>query len=189
MLFAFSFVQKAIEISTRAENKAKYQFIVYNASIKTWHILRGIMRPGWSKYIVEVLEKVSALLEEADDSDLNWRCRYINCLCKSLADAEKKPESLKALDKLVELTKKKGECSFQEGLYRTRVHMYRDNNGVLTNIKKDAETGEDVHGFKPLYTIQLIKSGQIPEAQIEKDLQLLMSSISPASVSDDPAVA
>lgn len=123
------------------------------------------MRPGWSKFIIEVLERISNLLEEADDSDFNWRCRYMNALCKSLTDAEnKKPESLKILDKLVDLTKKKGECNFQEALFRTRIHMYRDNNGVLGNIKKETETGEDVNGFKPLYMIQFIKSGMVPEA-------------------------
>ena len=36
----------------------------------------------------------------------------MNALCKSLSDAEKKPESLKILDKVIELTKKKGECNF-----------------------------------------------------------------------------
>lgn len=70
------------------------------------------MRPGWSKYTSEILEKISNLLEEADDSDLNWRCRYLSALCKALVDNEKKPESLKILDKLVELTKKKGDCNF-----------------------------------------------------------------------------
>jgi len=88
------------------------------------------MRPGWSKFIVDVLEKIS---------------------------------SLKVLDKLIDLTKKKGECNFQETLFRTRVHMYRDNNAMLANIKKETETGEDVNGNKPLYTIQFMKSGMIPE--------------------------
>lgn len=41
--------------------------------------------------------------------------------------------------------------------------MYRDNNAMLANIKKETETGEDVNGNKPLYTIQLIKTGMIPE--------------------------
>ena len=185
--YAFSFVRRVIQICERAENKQKYQFAVYNASIKTWHIVRGLMRPGWSKYLVEILEEISRLLE--DDSDFNWQCRYLNALCKSLADAEKKPESLKVLDKLAEVTKRKGDCSFQETLFRTRVHLYRDNNGMLANIKKETETGEDPHGYKALFVIQQIRSGVIPEAQIEKELQLLMSQIAPASVSDDPAAA
>jgi hypothetical protein len=70
------------------------------------------MRNGWSKHLVDILERVSNLLEEADDSDFNWRCRYLNALCKALADYDKKPESLKVLDKLLDLTKKKGECDF-----------------------------------------------------------------------------
>ena len=145
------------------------------------------MRPGWSKHLVDILEDISRLLE--DDSDFNWQCRYLNALCKAMADAEKKPESLKVLDKLADLTKRKGDCNFQEVLFRTRVHMYRDNNGMLANIKKETETGEDIHGFKALFVIQQIRSGVIPEAQIEKELQLLMSQIAPSVVQDDPAAA
>jgi hypothetical protein len=122
------------------------------------------MRPGWSKHTTEILEKISNLLEEADDSDFNWRCRYLSALCKALVDNEKKPESLKILDKLVELTKKKGDCNFQEVLFRTRIHMYRDNNAILANIKKETETGEDPNAFKSLYVIQSILSEIIPEA-------------------------
>jgi hypothetical protein len=109
---AFSFVKRAIDIAVKPENKGKYQFIVYNASIKTWHIIRGVMRHGWSKNLIEILERVSNLLEEADDSDFNWRCRYLNALCKAFADGDKSVESLKALDKLLDLTKKKGDCDF-----------------------------------------------------------------------------
>lgn len=66
--------------------------------------------------------------------------------------------------------------------------MYRDNNAMLANIKKETETGEDVNAFKSLYVIQSINSEVIPAAQIEKELQLLMSTIAPMSISDDPAV-
>ena len=48
--------------------------------------------------------------------------------------------------------------------------MYRDTGAMLGNIKKETETGEDKNGFKPLYQIQMIKSGMIPDANIEKEL-------------------
>jgi len=67
--------------------------------------------------------------------------------------------------------------------------MNKDVGGTLANIKKDTETGEDKNGFKSLYTIQMIKSGAIPEAQVEKELQTLLSTIAPSSVSNDPAIA
>ena len=109
---AFNFVKRAIEIAAKPENENKYQFIIYNASIKTWQIIRGLMRPGWSKQLCDILEKISNLLEENDDFDFNWRCRYLNALVKAMFDAEKKPEALKVFDKLVDLTKKKGNSNF-----------------------------------------------------------------------------
>jgi len=42
---AYTYIKRAIEIATRPENKVKYQFVVYNASIKTWHIIRPLMKP------------------------------------------------------------------------------------------------------------------------------------------------
>ena len=183
MNHAFSFVKRAIEIAAKAENKAKYQFIVYNASIKTWQIVRGLMRPGWSKQLAEILEKISNLLEEVDDFDFNWRCRYLNCLVKAMFDAEKKPEALKVFDKLVDLTKKKGNCNFQETLFRNRIHLNKDNNAVLQAVKKDTETGEDPFALKYLFVIQQIKSGVIPDPQVEKELQMVMSAIAPQSIS------
>lgn len=183
MNHAFSFVKRAIEIAAKAENKAKYQFIVYNASIKTWHIIRGLLRPGWSKQLVEILEKISNLLEDVDDFDFNWRCRYLNCLVKAMFDAEKKPEALKVLDKLVDLTKKRGNCNFQETLFRNRIHLNKDNNAVLQAVKKDTETGDDPMALKYLLVIQSIKSGVIADAMVEKELQGVMSVIAPQSIS------
>lgn len=85
-------------------------------------------------------------------------------------DAENKPEALKVFDKLVDLTKKKGSCNFQETLFRNRIHLNKDNNGVLQNVKKETETGEDPLALKYLFVVQQIKSGVIPDAQVEKEL-------------------
>jgi len=180
---AFSFIRRAIEIAAKAENKAKYQFIIYNASIKTWHIIRGLMRAGWSKQLVDILEKISNLLEEVDDFDFNWRCRYLNCLVKAMFDAEKKPEALKVFDKLVDLTKKRGNCNFQETLFRNRIHLNKDNNAALQAVKKATETGEDPLALKHLFVVQQIKSAVIPDPQVEKELQTVMSAIAPQSIS------
>ena len=143
------------------------------------------MKQDWMKFLTEILEQVSNLLEESDDFDSNWRCRYLNSLMRALFDGEKKPEALKVLDKLVDLTKKKGQCDFHEQLFRNRIHYYRDNNGMLGNIKKETETGPDPNSFKHLFIVQQIKSGAIPEAQVEKELQQVMMAIAPQSISND----
>ena len=41
---------------------------------------------------------------------------------------------------------------------------------MLQNVKKETETGDDPFAFKFLYTIQSIKSGVIPDNQVEKEL-------------------
>jgi hypothetical protein len=50
---------------------------------------------------------------------------------------------------------------------------------VLQNVKKDTETGDDPLALKYLYVIQSIKSGVIPDAQVDKELQTVMSAVSP----------
>lgn len=149
-MHAWEFIEKALAIIVRPENKLRYEFLIYNAAIVTYQILRPLLKPGWSKHLVAILEKISNLLEEKDDADFNFRIRYLSCLCNSYLDAEKKAEGLKFHDKLYDLTKKVKECSFQEVLIRNRMHIYRDNNGQLAAIKKDAETGADPKNIKAL---------------------------------------
>lgn len=70
------------------------------------------MRPGWANALIEILERISNLLEELDDFDVNWRYRYMNFLVRAMIDGEKKLEALKILDKLVDISKKRGGCEF-----------------------------------------------------------------------------
>lgn len=67
--------------------------------------------------------------------------------------------------------------------------MNRANNAVLQNVKKDTETGDDPLALKYLYVIQSIKSGVIPDAQVDKELQTVMSAVSPQSVSQGEEAA
>jgi hypothetical protein len=55
----------------------------------------------------------------------------------------------------------------------------------LANIKKETETGADPNAYKQLYVIQSIKSGVIPDPQVEKELTAVMASLSPSSVTND----
>ena len=180
---AWEFIEKAFAIITRPENKLRYEFLIYNAALVTYQVLRPLNKPGWAKNFIAIIEKISNLLEEKDDADFNLRIRYLSWLSNCYLDAEKKPEGLKFHDKLYDLTKKVKECSFQEVIFRNRLHIYRDNNGQLAAMKKDAETGADPKNLKALCVIQQIKSGVIPENQIEKELTTVMAALSPAAVS------
>ena len=118
-----------------------------------------------------------------DDSDFDWRCRYLSLLAHCLLEGEKKPEALKILDKLWDLTKKKQESSFQELLFRMRINAYRDNSGAQGTLKKEGETAPPKSEFKAMVSLQQIKSGVIPEGQIEKELIGILGSLLPSVVS------
>ena len=54
---------------------------------------------------------------------------------------------------------------------------------MLQAVKKESETGDDPFALKYLFVIQQIKSSVIPDAQVEKELQMVMSAIAPQSIS------
>lgn len=170
---------KALEIISKPENKQKYSFLVYNASIYTYNILKSFFKSNWSKNFFEILEKISNFLEEIDDIDFNWRIRFLIKLIQSYLDADKKPEAAKALDKIAEIIKKKGDCEFAEELFRYRIHFSRENSGALANIKKEADSIPEAKGFRYFYTLQSIKSGVVPENAQEKEFQTLVTQVFP----------
>lgn len=77
-LKAWEYIQKALDIITKPENKARYEFLIYNAAIVTYQVLRPLNKPGWAKHFVAILEKISNLLEEKEDADFNLRIRYLS---------------------------------------------------------------------------------------------------------------
>ena len=132
-------IQKGIELIAKPENKEKYFSIVYNASIITTNVLKNYLKNNWANKFWEIIEKISNLLEEGDDMDFNWRIFILIKLAECYIDADKKAEGTKALDKIGEILKKKGDCDFMDELYRIRIHLNRDNSGALGNIKKEGE--------------------------------------------------
>ena len=172
-------IQKGIELIAKPENKEKYFSIVYNASIITTNVLKNYLKNNWANKFWEIIEKISNLLEEGDDMDFNWRIFILIKLAECYIDADKKAEGTKALDKIGEILKKKGDCDFMDELYRIRIHLNRDNSGALGNIKKEGETNTAYPQFKYIYTIQAIKSNIITDKDIDKEVNTLITAICP----------
>ena len=176
---ALAYVTSAIEIIARPENKQKYAFLIYNASVCVYHIIRPMFRPDWQKHFTVIVEKLVKLLEEVDEPDHSWLCRFTWLLFHCVYDSDKKPDALKIFEKLWDLTKKKGDCDFQDNLFRLRIHLGKDSAALVNTVKKEAETAPIEKGWRQLVILQLIRSGLIPEAQVEKELTIMINTISP----------
>ena len=172
-------IQKGIELIAKPENKEKYFSLVYNASIITTNVLKNYLKQNWANKFWEIMEKISNLLEEGDDMDFNWRIFMLIKLAECYIDADKKAEATKALDKIGDILKKKGDCDFMDELFRIRIHLNRDNSGALGNIKKEGETNTAYPQFKYIYTIQAIKSNIITDKDIDKEVNTLITAICP----------
>ncbi len=179
---AWEIVKSALDIAGTPTNKAKYQFLVYNASITMWRIVRPYVKLVWGANVTDILEKLSALVEEADDVDVDWRCRLLGAQALGLIEAQKKPEGLKCLDKLWDVVKKKGGCSFEETLIRMRMYHNKDNAGSLANIKKDCETADQAKEYRQLFVLLQIKCGLIPEVTVDKELFGVVRALCPCIV-------
>ena len=87
---ALGYVTNAIEIIARPENKQKYAFLIYNASVCVYHIIRPMFRPDWQKHFTIIVEKLVKLLEEVDEPDHSWLCRFTWLLFHCVYDSDKK---------------------------------------------------------------------------------------------------
>ena len=176
---ALEYIRKGISIINTPQNAQKYLFLLYNASISIWNVIRPLMRPGWAGECLEVIQEIFKVFFDdkgKDDVDYELKSRFLMLLAHSLAEAEKKPEAPKPLDTAFQIAKLKDNGELMETILRLRIHAYKDNSGMQGTIRKDAESLVKFE-FKNLCTLQQIKSGFIPEAQIEKEVLAIFSSI------------
>lgn len=71
---SLTYVNEALDIIKNAE-KIKYSFLIYNASICVYNIVRFMIKPNWAKYFTDVIKALDTLFDEVDEPDFNWRSR------------------------------------------------------------------------------------------------------------------
>ena len=98
-----------------------------------------MLKTFYAKHFVECFEKISNLLEEQDDFDVEWRITYLGALSNAYLDAERKQDASKIADKIMDLTKKKGQQSMMDAVARNRVHVNKENSGLIGGMRKEAE--------------------------------------------------
>ncbi|CAB1312512.1 unnamed protein product [Coregonus sp. 'balchen'] len=81
---------KAIEIS---KVKPRYHFLVFNASVLYFQMVRPLLRPGPRQHLVPTLTQVVKALEEVGEPDYSWRAQLMLHLVECLVDAGKGEEA------------------------------------------------------------------------------------------------
>jgi hypothetical protein len=70
-LKAVDSILSALDIAQ--DHSPRYDFLVYNASVHYWTVVRPLLRPGASRFLVPSMTRISDSLEALDDQDKPWR--------------------------------------------------------------------------------------------------------------------
>jgi hypothetical protein len=108
-LKAVDFIRKALDVAMDANNRPRYDFLVYNASVHYWNVIRPLLRAGVQRYLVESFSHVVKCLETVEESDFTWRCQLLLSLARCCDDASNGVDALKHASSALDLLIKKKE--------------------------------------------------------------------------------
>ncbi|XP_055502612.1 cilia- and flagella-associated protein 46 isoform X1 [Leucoraja erinacea] len=79
-------VRYILETIKNARKESRYYFLIYNASVIYWSIIRQFLKPGFFTYVISSLSEVIKALEAAEDLDYEWRAQLMITLIQCYLD-------------------------------------------------------------------------------------------------------
>ena len=92
-------IEKVLSAVTVAlENKEKYGFVVYNASVHFWNIVRPLMRRDRRRHVVAAFKTILSALDATGEQDVAWKVQLsLQCaLCE--LDAGSSADAIKTIE-------------------------------------------------------------------------------------------
>ena len=171
---------EALDITLLEQNRPRYDFLVYNASVHYWRIARAILREGVMQFAIPSMSKIVQALEDTSDEDTEWRTKYHMLLSRCYDDAKDMQNATLHAKKALELLQASEEkspefSSLLENVKRLHIHMAR-NDSSAAKVLADAKANENgnIRGTA-IATIQGFNSGILTEAQAEEELSALLT--------------
>lgn len=115
-LQAAASVMRAVDVCLNDANRPAYDFLLYNASLLLWQVIRPLLRNGLRSHAVEGLKRMVDALNTTQDSDKLWRGHLSTALARSYEE--------------------KGELSNAQNEIKTALALYKD---ALESIDQEQE--------------------------------------------------
>uniref|UniRef100_A0A8C3JQK7 Uncharacterized protein n=1 Tax=Calidris pygmaea TaxID=425635 RepID=A0A8C3JQK7_9CHAR len=84
------FFMKAIDFATHDQ---RYYFLVYNASVLYWQLVRSYLKPGFCHCLIPSLSQIVNALNQTEEPDKEWRAELMINLLECFLDASKLKEA------------------------------------------------------------------------------------------------
>ncbi|KAM9618801.1 cilia- and flagella-associated protein 46 [Trichechus inunguis] len=78
-----------------AKGEPRYYFLVYNASVLYWRMVRPFLKPGYRHHLIASLSQIVNVLNQTKEEDKEWRAELMLELIECYLDAGKNEEAAK----------------------------------------------------------------------------------------------
>ncbi|XP_063818084.1 cilia- and flagella-associated protein 46 isoform X2 [Pseudophryne corroboree] len=165
-----------------AKQNERYHFLVYNASVLYWQMVRPFLKPGSRHLVIPSLVSVVKALGETDDIDKTWRADLMLELLECLLDAHKIKESVECASLATDFIREHVPQKYPL-LFAKMVH-----HKLIDSAKAAKETKSSVT-LSVIYKIQKIRS-QMDSSVTTKEVLTSLNEIYKilTTVEEEPAL-
>uniref|UniRef100_A0A287BAS2 Cilia and flagella associated protein 46 n=1 Tax=Sus scrofa TaxID=9823 RepID=A0A287BAS2_PIG len=76
-----------------ARGEPRYHFLVYNASVLYWQMVRPFLKPGYRRHLIPSLSQIVNVLNQIEEEDKDWRAELMLELLECYLQAGRKEEA------------------------------------------------------------------------------------------------
>ncbi|XP_038629303.1 cilia- and flagella-associated protein 46 isoform X2 [Scyliorhinus canicula] len=154
---------------TYSKADTRYHFLVYNASVLYWRMIRPFIKPGFCYYVITSLLEVIKGLQATDDLDYQWRAELRIALVECYLDAAKIKDATMFAYSTAEFIKTYVPHMYKK-IFSIQVHH------KLVDLFKVAKDVKESIKLTVIYKIHRLKS-QLESNENPRDLSVQLNKI------------
>ncbi|XP_074015315.1 cilia- and flagella-associated protein 46 [Numenius arquata] len=141
------FFMKAIDFGTHDQ---RYYFLVYNASVLYWQLVRPYLRPGFCRCLIPSLSQIVNALNQTEEPDKEWRAELMINLLECFLDASKLKEAKEFSSTAASFIKENVPDKYAQIFSLMVYHKLMD----ISQVEKEIENS--IH-LSVIYKMQMLK--------------------------------
>ncbi|KAM6130315.1 cilia- and flagella-associated protein 46 [Phoenicopterus ruber ruber] len=141
------FFLRAIDFATHDQ---RYYFLIYNASVLYWQLVRPFLKPGFRYCLIPSLSQIVKALNQTEEQDNEWRAELMINLLECFLDASKLKEAKEFSSAAAVFIKENVPDKYSQIFSLMVYHKLMD----ISQVEKEIQNS--IH-FSVIYKMQMLK--------------------------------
>ncbi|XP_032857192.2 cilia- and flagella-associated protein 46 [Tyto alba] len=141
------FFMKAIDFATHEQ---RYYFLIYNASVLYWQLVRPYLKPGFRYCLIPSLSQIVKALNQTEEQDSDWRAELMINLLECFLDASKLEEAKEFSSTAATFIKENVPDKYSQIFSLMVYHKLMD----ISQVEKEIHSSTH---FSVIYKMQMLK--------------------------------